>query len=87
MNINNVKRSRKEVVRFAKMMEFRLRENDHKGGWRGMQRLALWNRALAEMLELRDELLKPRSHVNVIREAADVANFVMMIADKELEPA
>ncbi len=74
---------RAEVIAFADAMEERLRANDHKGGWRDCELGWLSQRLLEEWREL-DGALWPeetRDPVEVIHEAADVANFAMMIAD------
>lgn len=85
---------RAEVAAFAGAMEAKLRENDHKGGWKECNLTYLETRLREEMRELtslfqawhlagsgfmgyrRDEV-----NAKIIREAADVANFAMMIAD------
>lgn len=72
---------------FARLMEAKLRENDHKGGWSADAFSSLYARLLEEAEELR--VVAGRSNNgdeaswcrNVAREAADVANFAMMIAD------
>ena len=87
---------RPEVIAFAHHMEAKLRENDHKGGWRNDLPSVLMERLHQEAEELNAALdggkdcacreaccghwatVKP---VNVLQEAADVANFAMMIAD------
>jgi NTP pyrophosphatase (non-canonical NTP hydrolase) len=87
---------RPEVMAFAKVMEAKLRENDHKGGWKGCD----VGRLLGYLREETDELAKElgnttpcgcreagchhtpwRNPQRVAREAADIANFAMMIAD------
>lgn len=78
---------RPEVVAFANLMEAQLRANDHKGGWRGDTAAALHNRLLEEAEELFDALnwrsafLGDADPERIGSEAADVANFAMMIAD------
>ena len=73
---------RQEVRSFARLMEDRLKANDHKGGWQDMSEFDLFARVEDEVLEL-DEVLRsiglPR--VCIPPEAADVANFCMMIVD------
>lgn len=73
------------VLRFAAEMERKLKDNDHKPGWEGDDNTDLFERILAEACELRDALensvpLPER----VIEEAADIANFAMMIADNTI---
>ena len=86
---------RQQVEWFANQMENKLMENDHKGGWVDCDPLWLLKRLREEVGELERELFKTCScrgcadcnHLNmpnkdrVVREAADVANFAMMIAD------
>lgn len=79
---------RPEVRWFARKMEERLRANDHKGGWNNCDTEWLLGRLNEEVEELESEfdrkersghaILRPES---IAREAADVANFAMMIAD------
>lgn len=78
---------RPEVVAFANLMERQLRANDHKPGWTGENPWPLLDRLYEEANELRDEL-QPGSRTDALAwrvrlgaEAADVANFAMMIAD------
>lgn len=67
-------------------MESKLQENDHKGGWQGCDSYWLLDRARAECLELLREFSVHRdlsdNKEKIIRECSDVANFVMMIANK-----
>jgi len=87
---------RPEVRAFAELMEQKLRENDHKGGWKKeLPSLDLLPRLREETEELDDAISHWGAQVNwgkaalylpgcierVGREAADVANFAMMIAD------
>jgi NTP pyrophosphatase (non-canonical NTP hydrolase) len=83
----NEPRWRPEVVAFADAMEERLRANDHKRGWDSCTMGYLRQRLKGEMGELFDEIDKQqkatcRDTGAVNREAADVANFAMMIADR-----
>ncbi len=78
---------RPEVVAFANLMEAQLRANDYKQGWKDDRPEALWDRMRDEVTELidathpgsRTTVEAWRNHVGA--EAADVANFAMMIAD------
>lgn len=86
---------RPEVVAFANLMEAQLRANDHKPGWKGEFADELFPRIQEEAEELREAIVHhnrqvslgdvalflPQSIAEVGREAADVANFAMMIAD------
>lgn len=78
---------RPAVARFAQVMERELRENDHKGGWkqcRPADLFDLYGRLTEEVAELRT-VLHRRANGDVMApvtaEAADVANFAMIIAD------
>ena len=74
---------RDEIRWFAEQMELRLRANDHKGGWTDEDEVWLWSRIGEEWQELHGAMyVAPKSHQAVIREAADVANFAMMLADR-----
>lgn len=75
------------VLRFAKLMEAKLEKNRHKGdhhSWRKESTNDLWERVCEELGELDSAILK-QSLQGVAYEAADVANFLMMIADKAIE--
>lgn len=83
---------RKSVEWFAKEMEAKLQENDHKGGWAGCRFSDLFPRIQHERDELMltavplkldtiAETLSPEDACQLIRECADIANFAMMIAD------
>lgn len=72
---------RTSVDWFARNMELKLRENDHKGGWGKCEHSWLLDRLKQEVAELEKALDQVDNQENVIREAADVANFALMIAD------
>lgn len=74
---------RPEVRKFAEAMEQRLRENEDKGGWEKCGLDYLVNRAVEEVQELVDVV---KNGVDpLLDEAADVANFLMMICDTQGE--
>ena len=68
------------VLRFAEVMELKLLENSHKQGWGQLSPKWLLNRLRQETREL-EGALKTGTPELIAREAADVANFAMMIAD------
>lgn len=71
----------RDVVRaFAIEMERQLQANDHKGGWGDEDRHWLLERLREEVAEL-TAAIKERTPSAIVQEAADVANFAMMIAD------
>jgi NTP pyrophosphatase (non-canonical NTP hydrolase) len=76
---------REQVKWFAEQMENKLKENDHKGGWDNCNVYWLWQRLQDESGELLTAINLYRDlgadKNNIIKEAADVANFAMMIAD------
>ncbi len=78
---------RPEVLAFAHLMEAELKANDHKPGWKTRHALSLLMRLDEEKGELRDVLGAGTRNglenyrLRVGSEAADVANFAMMIAD------
>jgi len=86
------RRMREAVRKFAEIMERKLKENDHKGGWEGMRFSELIQEALWEIWEIGrlcarykmdtiQEKIGKRKRKELQREAADVANFMMMISD------
>ena len=78
---------RPEVQAFAEMMEAKLQENDDKGGWQHMGSAEVFVRLIEEAGELaalvdRRRGLPPAAwRAKLGSEAADVANFAMMLAD------
>ncbi len=73
---------RPSVKWFAEQMEAALKRNDHKGGWLNDTWDELHDRLLEEAKELRDECNSfPADKEAIVKEATDVANFAMMIAD------
>lgn len=72
------------VLEFARAMEFKLSKNRHKGdrnGWMSSDPDWLMARLVGEMLELKTALRRMDREA-VLLEAADVANYAMMIADR-----
>lgn len=76
-----------KVAAFSKVMISKLHENDHKGTWQDASVEWLLDRLRDEMDELKEALetrIKWGTRPNiawVCREAADVANYAMMISD------
>ncbi len=67
---------------FALRMEAALRRNEHKGGWQSDRPEVLFRRLLEEVEELSEPLRQGiKGNDCVAEEAADVANFAMMLAD------
>ena len=65
---------------FAGEMETKLNKNEHKGGWESSSAAYLLRRLKQEVAEL-ENACSFRGGEAVVSEAADVANFAMMIAD------
>jgi len=72
---------RAQVRAFAEAMERRLQANDWKGGWTGCDAYAFCHRILDEYCELLVALDAPQANKRVLEEAADVANFAMIVCD------
>lgn len=72
---------RRVVAWFAERMEGKLLENDHKGGWHDEHPSDLYERLLEEARELKEALMLGAESYDIVREAADVANIAMMLAD------
>lgn len=86
MKTTKTRRWRPEVEAFADAMEAQLLANDHKPGWKRDFPSELLRRLKEESTELSRELREwdgsnANSPKRVLKEAADVANFAMMIAD------
>lgn len=69
---------RHEVKTFAQCMEHKLKKNDHKGGWEGVTNERLFELLRQEVDELEQAMLNEPT-LNIVFEAADIANFAMMI--------
>lgn len=79
---------RVEILKFAVGMERKLRENDHKGGWKNCDNDYLRTRLQEEVDELEAMFVKygkaslrPNMKNKLRRECADVANFALMLSD------
>jgi len=75
---------RESVMWFALEMEKKLRANDNKGGWATVHQGLLFSKLRIETGELYDAISDDYDG-DVIKEAADVANYAMMIADNARE--
>ncbi|MFA5744540.1 MAG: hypothetical protein WC936_07030 [Candidatus Nanoarchaeia archaeon] len=71
---------RPSVLRFAQLMEKNLRAHDDKGGWDNCNVIWLVERMQEELVELEDAMIAGAPD-DIDDEAADVANFLMMIAE------
>jgi len=76
--VKEVLNIRPAVLRFAKLMEERLKDNDHKSGWEDCTRSYLFHKMLAKTDKLEESFLRED---NPVGEAVDIANYAMMIAD------
>lgn len=74
--------ARRVVRLFGLAQEEKLAANDHKGSWRMFSLAHLFTLLRGEVRELEEEVFAAKKDpVKIRREAADVANFAMMIAD------
>lgn len=72
---------RKTIKRFALTMESKMQENSYKNGWTSMGLKELIFQLQGEAFELHKAIHRRTSTPDEIaREAADVANYAMMIA-------
>jgi NTP pyrophosphatase (non-canonical NTP hydrolase) len=71
---------RPEVLEFARLMERKLRENDHKGGWEETGKHSLFRMLGEEVDELATAIHNSGNSAKTQEECADVANFAMMIS-------
>lgn len=74
---------RKPVRNFALLMEQKLKLNDDKGGWEDAKIEWLLCRLEEEIEEFRGAIEEGADSEYIALEAADVANFAMMIADNK----
>lgn len=73
---------RPEVAAFAQLMEAQLRLHDDRPGWKQERLAYLWRRMTEEREELYTALTtRLGDPIQIALEAANVANFCMMIAD------
>ena len=74
---------REEVAKFAQVMEHKLRCNDHKPHWKelGVDSAQWFLDRLREEVEELDEALSRGDRDDIMKEAADVGNYAMMIMD------
>jgi len=70
-----------QVVMFALRMEEKLQRNDHKEHWTSYSAKWLLNRLRQETQELTRAIENGEEPEAIANEAADVANFAMMVAD------
>lgn len=70
---------RESIKKFSEQMEQRLEENEHKGGWENTSRGFLENRLIDKTLDL----LVAKDKESIIGNAVDIANYAMMLTEKE----
>lgn len=73
-----------DIRRFVDAMKYKLRKNAHKGRWETYDQNTAQQLLLDEVEELA-EAIKEGNMVEIMLEAADVANFAMMIAVMSME--
>jgi hypothetical protein len=72
------------VMAFARAMEARLHQNDHKGGWEEVENSWLFGRLIYKLGMLaRCVLTDEGDTTSTLQYAADMANYAMMILDNE----
>lgn len=72
---------RPEVMRFSRLMESKLKDNDYKGGWSDDDPINLLNKLVCEVWELQNAINEATDPYDIVSECVDVANFAMMLAD------
>jgi hypothetical protein len=75
-------RPREEVVKFAQFMELKLRENDHKGGWKDCGFHWLLDRLNQERIELEHAFDKIRSDCGMLPGSTIENNTVKIDPEK-----
>lgn len=66
---------------FSCHMEEKLLRNSYKGGWEECKNVYLLDRMDEEIAKLKDCIINGEPSALVVSEAADIANFAMMLAD------
>ncbi len=69
----------KEMKIFTDAMIHKLRLNQKKGGWENKSLPELFDKLRGEITEL-EEAIGGGNYIEILLEAADVANYAMMIA-------
>lgn len=75
-----------QIQRFFDAMIFKLNKNSHKGAWEGIGFDHARKRLNDEVEEL-DAAMSDGNVIEVILEAADVANFALILADITIRDA
>jgi hypothetical protein len=65
-------------------MVYKLAKNAHKGRWEDMSLQEEYDNLVKEVEELR-QAMADQNTVEILLEAADVANFALIIASKEMD--
>lgn len=76
----------REMKMFTDAMKTKLAANQHKGKWEGVNLEELLQRIVDEVDELR-QAIKGGNAIEIMLEAADIANFAMMAADVAVRQA
>ena len=72
-----------DIRRFIDAMVFKLEKNVHKGRWEDLSVQEAFQRLMDEVEELQSEI--GGNTMKIVMEAADVANFAMIIASIAIE--
>lgn len=83
---DNLKDHEPELQRFFDAMVFKLSKNSHKGKWEDSHLPAIRSRLSDEIAEL-DQAMQEGNIIEIILEAADVANFALILADIAIRDA
>lgn len=75
---------RHDIRRFLDAIIYKLKKNAHKGRWEGAKIRDYIRKLKDEVAELEDAIAG-ENHIEIILEAADVANFAMIISSMATE--
>ena len=73
---------RKPVIDFAVRMELKLQKKDYKGGWDHREMSELFRSIQREIREFEEAVINQEGTNNIIGEAIDTANYLMMFVDR-----
>jgi NTP pyrophosphatase (non-canonical NTP hydrolase) len=87
MNVREYKEKRQlleeyheSVLALSRVQMSKLAENIHKGKWEDVEPMYAFKRLMQEAIELFEEIQREGVPEDVWKEAADVANFAMILA-------
>ena len=82
---DNCEQYTNDIKAFVDAMLFKLGKNAHKGRWGDLDKPTALRLLREEVKELTEAMSRKRNVVETMLEAADVANFAMMLCSMAME--